>query len=87
MKTKGNSTSALKFIKHSGTYPTHTQIWDVDYFRTDCCNGRAASNMVDPDGSSERCYAGTVTVGLTSTCSTQRAPAADGVTRGQTLRA
>ena len=41
--------------------------------------------MVDPDGSSNWRYAGTV--GLTSAYSTQRAPATDGVIRGQTLGA
>ena len=63
--------------------PTHAKVWNVDYFWTDCFNGRTCASLVDPDGGSDWCHVGTV--GLTSTHSIQRAPAADGVTRGQTL--
>jgi hypothetical protein len=64
---------------------THAQVWDVDYFRTDHIDSRTAAGLVDPDGTIDGRHAGTV--GLTSACPAQGAPAADGVTRGQTLGA
>ena len=64
--------------------PTHTKIWDIDYWWSYRVNGRAATGFFYPNGSSNGCYAGTV--GATSTCSRRCAPATDGV-RDHTLGA
>ena len=64
---------------------TYTQVRDVDYLRTDCIDGRTAADLADPDGTSDGSH--TRAVGLPCARSPQGTPAADGVTRGQTLGA
>ena len=64
---------------------TYTQVWDVNYFRTDRINSRTAADLTDPYGTIDWSHTGTV--GLPGAHPPQGTPATDGVTRGQTLGA